>query len=355
MTALEVGFEDDIERLQTLMAEMQPVLRPEGPLQLHEVRRIAAATLLVERCLNQEADWRYRQASRTEAGRELDLSVETEELAATLPRRPARVAKRLQQTVHGTAWLLDRLRVLKEAICGVDGNGPLRPLDEEKRSMAFDVLGVASELRQGRTQLDLPAGAMSASDSELAAHQARVIQEQIVRLEQFKTEDLAEVDAIDHDASALGRETRPDPTVCRIRRYRAAAQREIDKAKAELERLQAQALEEARKAAERAREARLTPRELPESMRIKRPTTAVPADGPAAPAASETTPPAPKSTPEIKTASPQGVSVVAGSLDLNSALAEEIRGVFPKEKPLRGRARRRQELANRAAHKASRR
>ena len=131
MTALEVGFEDDIERIQTLMVEWQPDLRAEGPFQLHQVKRMAAASLLVERCQHQEADWRYRQASRTEAGRELDLSVETEDLAATLPRRPARVARRLQQTVHGNAWLLARLRVLKELICGVDGNGPLRPLDEE--------------------------------------------------------------------------------------------------------------------------------------------------------------------------------------------------------------------------------
>ena len=62
-----------------------------------------------------------------------------------------------------------------------------------------------------------------------------MIHEQIVRLERFKTEDLAEIDAIDHDACALGRETRPDPTVRLIRRYKAAAQREMDKAKAELD------------------------------------------------------------------------------------------------------------------------
>ncbi len=253
MTAFEVGFEDDTERIETLLAEWQPDLRAEGPLQLQQARRIVSASVLIERCQQQEADWRYRQASRTEAGRELDLSVEIENLAVSLPRRPAQVARQLQQTVHGSAWLLSRLRVLKELICGADGNGTLRPLVEKKRGDALDLLGVAPELRLGQTPLDLPAGADIASDRDVAAHQARVIHEQIVRLERFKTEDLAEVDAIDHDASALGRETKPDPTVRLIRRYKAAAQREMDKAKAELERLQARAAEEARKAAARSR------------------------------------------------------------------------------------------------------
>ena len=152
MTAFEVGFEDDTERIETLMAEWQPDLRAEGPLQLQQVRRIVAASVLIERCQQQEADWRYRQASRTEAGRELDLSVEIEDLAVSLPRRPAQVARRLQQTVHGNAWLLARLRVLKELICGVDGNGPLRPLDEEKRGAhstcsAWPLNSVSGELR----------------------------------------------------------------------------------------------------------------------------------------------------------------------------------------------------------------
>ena len=354
MTALEVGFEDDVERIQTLTVEWQPDLRAEGPFQLHQVTRMVAASLLVERSQKQEADWRYRQASRTEAGRELDLSVETEDLAATLPRRPARVAKRLQQTVQGSAWLLARLRVLKELICGVDGNGPLRPLDEDKRGLAFDVLGVAPELRLGRTPLDLPAGPESTGDSDLAAHQARVIHEQIVRLERFKTEDLAEVDAIDHDASALGRETKPDPTVRLIRRYKTAAQREMDKAQAELERLQARAEEEARKAAELARAKRACVRELDEDLLILRPTPAreareeVAAVTPTSPPAAECT-----STPELETIAALDVTVVDSTPAFDPAFEAEIRHVFPTERPLRGQARRREELAAAgAAHKA---
>jgi hypothetical protein len=361
MTALEVGFEDDIERFLALMAELEPELRPQGPLQLHEVKRIATAMLLIERCQNQEADWRYRQASRTEAGRELDLSVETEDLATALPRRPAQVARRLQQTVHGSAWLLARLRVHMERICGVNGGGPLRPLDEEQRGKALDVLGVAIELRQGQTLLDLPAGATSRGDSDLAAHQARVIHERIVLLERFKTEDLAEVDAIDQDASAMGRELKPDPTVCKIRRYKAAAQREIDKAKAELQRLQAVAAEEARKAAELAREAMLIARRIPEARLIvqPRPPKAVPAEASAAPAAPEmpTTTPAAEctATPEVETFAPLDLTVADSAPAPDPTFEAEVRRMLANEKPLRGRARRRQELANRAAHKDLRR
>ena len=178
-----------------------------------------------------------------------------------------------------------------------------------------------------------------------------MIHEQIVRLERFKTEDLAEVDAIDHDASALGRETKPDPTVRLIRRYKAAAQREMDKAQAELERLQARAAEEARKAAELAREAMLIARRIPEAMLIippRPPTAAVPAEAPAAPAAAETptSPPASESTatPELETVAALDVTVVDSTPSLDPAFEAELRRVFPKERPLRGRARRRQEL-----------
>ena len=198
--------------------------------------------------------------------------------------------------------------------------------------------------------LDLPAGSETASDGDLAAHQARVIHEQIIRLERFKTEDLAEVDAIDHDASALGRETKPDPAVCLIRRYKAAAQREMDKAKGELERLQARAAEEARKAAEIAREARLIPPRIPEAMRITRPrpdAAAVPAEMAAAPAATETS--TPVSSPQTSTPSPVDVSVARSSSDPD--FEAMVCKAFAAEQRFQRGDRRKQDRAQRAAHR----
>ncbi len=238
MTAFELVFEDDIERLQTRVSDWLPELKAEGPFQLFQLERMAAAAVLLERCKAQETDYRYRLASRTEVCRDLDLSVETESLASSLPRRPARVARCLQQTVMGNEWLLTRLRALQELISGSEGSGPLRPLDGDNRSLALDVLGVAPELRQGRTALDLPAGAGTSSEADLAAHQAGVIGVRIAELERFKTVELAEVEAIDRDANAMGRETKVDPEIRKIRRYAKDAQREMDTAQAELLRLQ---------------------------------------------------------------------------------------------------------------------
>ena len=213
MAAFELVFEDDRERLQIRVADWLPELKAEGPFQLYQVERMAAAAVLLERCKEQETDYRYRLASRTEAGRDLDLSVAIEDIAVSLPRRPARVAKRLQQSVHGNEWLLARLRTLTELISGPEGSGTLRPLDEDNRRLALDVLGVAPELRQGPTALDLPAGAGTGSEADLAAHQARVIDDRIAQLERFKTVDLVEVEAIDRDANTMGRETRIDPEI----------------------------------------------------------------------------------------------------------------------------------------------
>ena len=126
MSALELVFEDDSERLQLRVSDWMPELRAVGPFQLYQLERMAAASILIDRCKEQETDYRYRLASRTDAGRDLDLSVATEDIAGGLPRRPARVARRLQQTGHGAEWLLARLRMLNELIGGPGGKGPVR-------------------------------------------------------------------------------------------------------------------------------------------------------------------------------------------------------------------------------------
>jgi hypothetical protein len=247
MAATEVVFEDDSERAQAKVSKWLAELKPEGPYQLYQVEQMAAAAVKIERCQNQENDWRFRQASRTDEGRNLDLSIEAERIAVGLPHHPERVARRLQQTVQGVEWLLARLRVLKESIVAPaekENGSPLHPLSEDQRSQLLDILGVAQVLRSGRTVVDLPAGAATGTEADLAAHQAAVIDDRIAKLEHFKNVDLAVVDAIDRDASAMGRDIKIDPEIRLIRRYLKDAHRAMDRAVAELDLLQRTAKEE---------------------------------------------------------------------------------------------------------------
>ena len=257
MAALDVVFEDDSEKIALAASEWLPELKAVGPFQLYQLERMAAASVLIRRCEDHEADLRYRQASRTEAGVQLDRKAEVEDLALRLPGSPARIALRLQQSVPGIEWILSRLRALKDRLCGPAGSAPVRPLDEAERRRAFDLLGVAAELRVGQTVLDPPAGGGTPSDADVAAYQVGAIGDRIIDLERFKTEDLPGVEAIDHDAGAIARDTKVNPEIHKIRRYLKDAQRRYDVAKAELLRLQAVAAEAARIAASappRARE-----------------------------------------------------------------------------------------------------
>ena len=285
MTSEDVFFEDQVETIQIRMIEWQPELKAEGPLQLEQLKRMAAASVRLDICLDEESDWLYRQASRTDDVRLLHQKIEIEEMAEGLMRRPAKVALKLQESQVGCDWILVRLRVLAELIRGGGENGTPGPLDAANRNLAFNVLGVAPERRLVQSPLDPPvpagtgagAGAEKPSDAEVAAHQAGVIAAEIARLETLRN-GLANLEGIDRDANALGREIKPDARVRRIRRNEAAAQRAYDRAFAELVRLQGLAAE-ARRIAKEAALARLL-----EAPRVPQ-AEAVPAAPPAAAAA----------------------------------------------------------------------
>jgi len=259
LTSEVVFSEDQVERIEMRMIEWQPEIKAVGPLQLEQLKFMAAASVRIDMCLDDESDWRYRQACRPESVRILHQKIEVEEVAEGLSRRPAKIALKLQDTKVGCDWLLDHLRALDDLIRGNEADGPLHPLEEANRNLAFDLLGVIPERRQVRTLLDppAPAGAEKPSDATVAAHQAGVIAAEIARLETYRIEGLTNLEEIDREANALGRQIKPDPEIRRIRRCEAAARRAYDRAFAELVRLQGLAAEAAR-IAEEARYDRLT-------------------------------------------------------------------------------------------------
>src|SRR4051794_13029358 len=158
MAAREVPFRTDRDKVAERHQRWRAELRPVGELQEWLALRVVTAGVRVEHCEAQEDALRQSRAARADSPEvwEVDRRAEIEALADRLARRPAIVAAKLAQSLYGCQWLLIRWRLLREAVGG--GEGAMQPLDEERRGLAFDLLGLRPEQRQGRTALDPPAG-----------------------------------------------------------------------------------------------------------------------------------------------------------------------------------------------------
>jgi hypothetical protein len=187
---------------------------------------------------------------------------------------------------------------------------PTKPLDEDNRELACDLLGLAPEQRQGRIPVDPPladgadgSAGVTQTDAEIAAFQAALVAAEIARLESYRNEDLAPRDEEDQIASAIGASVGTDRKSRLIHRYLTAAKREMDFAYWQLCELisiptrerqeenfrQAMAAFEARdkQAKSAAPQAKPQPKPQPQA-----PPAPKPAPTPAAPAAASPPPPA---------------------------------------------------------------
>ena len=107
--------------------------------------RAVAASFQIERC---EVDFDalvVEHQARARLSWDGDRRAEVGDLAAGLAKQPSRVARRLESTRHGCELLIERWARLGEAAESETGWG------EVEVSAALDLMGVAAELRQGRT------------------------------------------------------------------------------------------------------------------------------------------------------------------------------------------------------------
>jgi hypothetical protein len=240
MTAQEFLFESDREKVEAQYAGWCISLRPVGEVQEWLARRVVTVKVRLERCEDHEGVLRHIRAARVDVDGmwEVDRRAEIEVLADGLSRRPAVVAAKLSQSLYGCEWLLIRWRILRDAVAG---EGTPRPLNDEERSLAFDLLGLRPEQRQGRSVLDLPAGT-GGDDGRIAAHQAAVIAGQIDRLEGFQEGGLRWEDEVEqiHVRHGVG-ELAHDRQLRLAVRYRDAARREMYQAWDDLKQLQKEA------------------------------------------------------------------------------------------------------------------
>jgi hypothetical protein len=235
------------ERLATLERE----LFPEDQLQRDEVLTIATASIRLERCQLEEQDWRLVRCERAEFYWDADRQAEAMDLVQRLPRKPAVIQPRLLQTLRGSQWMLAGWRDLAGQVRGTAGESP-RPLDEQGRRRAFDLLGLSEDRRVVCTPLDPPSGA--GSDAAVAAHQDALITTQIAALDAHLSDGKVELDESNRLATIEGASPGVDNQTRLIRRYETEARRVKERAYANLKRLQQEARAARKEAEERQRE-----------------------------------------------------------------------------------------------------
>jgi hypothetical protein len=221
------------------LPEFEAELRPEGPAQRALVRAVAAATVRIERCRREEEQWRDHRAQRAASHWDHDRQAEAREQAAMLPLKPALTLRKLRQTLQGAQWLRQAWTDLAARVSGTAGQPP-RPLDDQGRQRAFDLLGLGPEQRLRATPLDLPAGSDRADlgEAALAAHQAALVTAQVAELDRLTSERYIALDQANRLEAQRGNFPGIDHRTRLNRRYESEAAGQRDRALEELRCLQ---------------------------------------------------------------------------------------------------------------------
>jgi hypothetical protein len=223
-------------------------------------------------------------------------------LAARLPKDPARFAHVLAGTKHGAALMIERWEMLAQIArsCG--------DWDEAQRRMALDLLGIPSELQAGCTAIAPPGD--KAALVALATGQAERLRARIDEL-------LEDQNAQNQADTIAGLLVAADADTRLLRTYERQARRDYDRAHAELLRVQAEAAAVAREEDDRERQRQFhelsTPPSVPPEERRQ----------PAADAA------APNGAQPARAAAP------SSSLEEVRRMIERGRGIAERERELR--------------------
>jgi hypothetical protein len=163
-----------------------------------------------------------RVIERAELCWEADRGKEADALGARLQKEPWRVARALARSLQGADWMIEKWVGLAAALKSNGG------WDEAQRSLAFDLLAVDPELRNGSDQLP-PEGDAKAL--------AGLVAEQLESLRYVQEVSLAPLDRAEQSMAAAGMPLREDACSARLRRHEAAQRRALHWALAELRRV----------------------------------------------------------------------------------------------------------------------
>jgi len=230
----KIVFPDDVEalveqRTRDFIAEFAPASPYENVL----VRDMAVSSVRIERCASLSVADLVRVADRAEFRWEYDRRMSVEDYAVKLPKDPERIAFGLRRTRQGTDFLIEHWDILR-AIAREIGRW-----DDDQRRLAFDMLGIAHELRN--TTIDVPAG-------DDAPRLIALADAQITMLREEQESILDDMDDAERAMAMAGMPVEEDATTMRLRKDESRARTDFAKARKELLRHRAEKTQEKSKA-----------------------------------------------------------------------------------------------------------
>jgi hypothetical protein len=207
--------------------EIYAAYRPEGDHQRWLLDQVADAAAKLDHCQITIRALLDDHIDRADLCWDEDRERDIEELAARLPKDPARVARRLRSSAHGCQWLFARWEALGQAL--VDQGG----WNEAQVNLAFHLLGVGPDLRNQYPQLNVNASLDDLSE---------LLCEQLDALQLLRIEALDPLNAKERELTRLGYPLRPSKEFRRLQRYEGQLRRALNDSLNEFRRLQGEKL-----------------------------------------------------------------------------------------------------------------
>jgi hypothetical protein len=186
---VEAGLSDEFERRRTEWAVEQ---RPVGKAAGWALDRAVAASLRIELCERAVGKIIASSTKRAELTWDEDRDVEAATAFGRLAKDPVLASRQLRASLAGVRLLIEAwFGLIARLEAGEDWS-------ESEASKALDLLGVAPDLRSGRTRID----SLEKTDSK--AFRARLALDELSRLEALRDEALVPIDEMERGQAREG-------------------------------------------------------------------------------------------------------------------------------------------------------
>ena len=204
---------EDLELVQRRAYEWHYTLKPQNAYQGWLCDKITIASLRIDRAERIERRHRDRKALHAELAWADDRRLAVSKLARRIRKDPEAVVEELRLTPQGCRWMIDRWALLADS---AEGGGSWT--DDQAR-LAFDLLGMPLEFRQGRKP-----GIEFDGDGRVvkgSTHPLDVARREIAALKE-RLEHLETLDEVDRALTVADLADENDPELRRHRRYETA-------------------------------------------------------------------------------------------------------------------------------------
>ena len=212
--------EEAAEAIARRKEQWRDEYRPVGPSQEWVYDRMVTETVLADECTGRRISLAAEQAERAAESWDDDRDREVEQLAASLPRRPAIIRYRLLASKQGVEWMVTAWGDLDRRV-GLEG-----AIGDEELTRALDLLGIDPASRSG-------ARAEILGTTDELTEWRSLVDFVVADLRRRLDDYLIDRDERARAYAEIGHG--PDgPELRLVRRYEAAALRRYDACKADL-------------------------------------------------------------------------------------------------------------------------